>query len=108
MGEIDPDLMFSNIRSLDPSKTITWASSPDPVGPRVFTVDTPVGVAPDKQCGRGVHIDAHVDNAQSVRAGYPTKGCTNALKADEAAFAFFFFDLSSCISDEHQPPPAPK
>jgi hypothetical protein len=104
--------MFSNIQTLDATKTITWASSPSPVGPRVFTVDIPVGVATDKQCGRGVHIDAHVDNdGQTVGAGYPMMGasplCSTTLKADEAAFAFFFFDLSSCISDEHMPPPKP-
>jgi hypothetical protein len=108
LGEVHPDYMFSNIQSLDPTKTITWATSPTPLGPRVFTVDTPVGVATDKQCGRGVHIDAHVDgDGQEVGAGYPTTGCTTTLKADEAAFAFFFFDLSSCISNEHEPPPPP-
>src|SRR5580698_5956858 len=61
MGEIAPDVVWSNIKSLDPTKTVTWANSPDPPGPRIFTVDTPVGTATDKQCGRGVHIDAHID-----------------------------------------------
>jgi hypothetical protein len=107
-GEVHPDFVFSNIQSLDPTKTITWANSPAPEGPRIFTVDTPVGVATSMQCGRGVHIDAHVDSyPQTVGAGYPTVGCGTPLKADEAAFAFFFFDLSSCISDEHMPPPKP-
>jgi hypothetical protein len=61
------------------------------------------------QCGRGVHIYAHVDQppTQEVETGYPSTGCGVPLKADEAAFAFFFFDLSSCISDEHMPPPPP-
>jgi hypothetical protein len=109
MNEVDPDYVFSNIQSLDPSSTITWASSPSPAGPRIFTVDTPVGVASDKQCGRGVHIDAHVDQppTQEVENGYPTTGCSATLKADEAAFAFFFFDLSSCISNETMPPAPP-
>jgi hypothetical protein len=122
MGEISPDVMFGNIQWLDPTKTITWATSayesgwgggPPPADagglePRIMTVDTPVGIASDKQCGRGVHIDAHVDNdGQTVGAGYPTTGCSTTLKADEAAFAFFFFDLSSCISNEHEPPPPP-
>jgi len=109
MAEINPDVVWSNIQSLDPTKTITWANSPSPPGPRIFTVDTPVGTAPTSQCGRGVHIDAHVDQSdgQIVGAGFPTTGCGVPLKADEAAFAFFFFDLSSCISDEHMPPPPP-
>jgi hypothetical protein len=109
MGEIAPDVVWSNIQSLDPTKTVTWANSPDPPGPRIFTVDTPVGTATDKQCGRGVHIDAHIDQdgANQVGPGYPVSGCSPTLKADEAAFAFFFFDLSSCISNEHEPPPPP-
>jgi hypothetical protein len=112
-GEVNPDVMYANIQSLDPTKTITWANSPGFGGPatapRIFTVDTPVGVASTMQCGRGVHIDAHVDNdaANRVGPGYPTSGCSATLKADEAAFAFFFFDLSSCISNEHMPPPPP-
>jgi hypothetical protein len=108
LGEINPDVMFSNIQSLDPTKTIDWADSPSPTGPRIFTVDTPVGVASTSQCGRGLHIDAHIDNdGQTVGSGYPATGCTANLKADEAAFAFFFFDLSSCISNEKVPPAPP-
>jgi hypothetical protein len=115
MGEVQPDVIFCNVQTLNATETVDWADSaqaegctgPSP-GPRIFTVDTPVEDAPDKQCGRGVHIDAHVDNdGQTVGAGYPATGCSATLKADEAAFAFFFFDLSSCISNEHEPPPPP-
>jgi hypothetical protein len=108
MGEISPDSMFSNIQSLDSTSTVTWANSPDPTGPRVFTVDTPVGQPVAKQCGRGVHLDMHVDeDDEEVESGYPTTGCTTPLKPDEAMFAFFFFDLSSCIQDETAPPMPP-
>jgi hypothetical protein len=66
-----------------------------PVAPRVFTMDTPVGE--DMQCGRGVHIDAHIDqDGEYVSQGYPEKGCNTTLKADEAMFAFFFFELWNC------------
>ena len=116
MGEVSPDVIFCNVQSLNPAETIDWADSSQTgggctggsPGPRIFTVDTPVGVTPTMQCGRGVHIDAHVDNTgQTVGPGFPTTGCSATLKADEAAFAFFFFDLSSCISNEHMPPPPP-
>ena len=55
-------------------------------------------MATAKQCGRGLHIDAHIDQSdgQQVEKGFPTTGCGVPLKADEAAFVFFFFDLSSC------------
>jgi hypothetical protein len=129
MGQIEPDVTWGNIQYLDPSSTITWASSayvassgfppygappPPPasaggIEPRIFTVDTPVGDKSTEQCGRGLHIDAHVDQSdgQIVGPGYPTAGCGVPLKPDEAAFAFFFFDLSSCISNEHYSPPPP-
>jgi hypothetical protein len=116
MGDVAPDVIFCNVQSLDSTETTLWASSDQTAGgctgaspgPRIFTVDTPVGVASDKQCGRGLHIDAHIDNdGQTVAAGYPATGCTATLKADEAAFAFFFFDLSSCISNEKVPPAPP-
>jgi hypothetical protein len=126
-GEIEPDSMFGNIQYVN-SEAVTWAKSmysggygygpppPPPdagdLEPRIFTVDTPVGKPVAEQCGRGVHIDAHVDEGdQVVGPGFPTTGCSSTLKADEAAFAFFFFDLSSCISNEHvmpMPPPPVK
>jgi len=116
MGEVDPDVVFSNIQSVD-SSAVTWASSPDPTGPRVFTVDTPVEKPTAQQCGRGVHLDAHIDqpgtSTDTVTCSgstcYPNT-CPNALKPDEAMFAFFFFDLASCIQNEMmapQPPPVP-
>jgi hypothetical protein len=121
-NEINPDVVWGNIQWLDATKTVQWANSmyefgggggpPADAGglePRIFTVDTPVGVASDKQCGRGVHLDAHIDQdgMNTVGAGYPETGCSATLKADEAAFAFFFFDLSSCISNEMEPPQPP-
>jgi hypothetical protein len=108
MGEVSPDFIFCNIQTLNPAETVLWASSAqkedlsggctgESPGPRVFTVDTPVESASDEQCGRAVHIDAHIDNdGQTVGIGYPATGCSTTLKADEAAFVFFFFDLSSC------------
>jgi hypothetical protein len=121
MGEVNPDVMYGNIQTLNTPQTVTWGSSdydnegfedpPPPSGvlePRVFTVDTPVGKPTAMQCGRGVHLDMHVDNdGETVGPGYPTTGCTTTLKPDEAMFAFFFFDLSSCIQNETMPPVPP-
>jgi hypothetical protein len=115
MGEVDPDVVFSNIKSLNASSTVTWASSATPTGPRVFTVNTPVGSPTSSQCGKGVHIDAHVDQhdvnnevtCTSVGSACYPATCETALKPDEAMFAFFFFDLASCIQNDTQPPPPP-
>jgi hypothetical protein len=103
-GNVQPDAVYGNIQSLNAKKTLTWGSSvmyydegvdAGPVAPRVFTMDTPVGEA--MQCGRGVHIDAHIDqDGEYVSEGYPKTGCNTTLKADEAMFAFFFFELWDC------------
>lgn len=116
MGQVEPDVVFSNIASLNAASTVTWASSASPQGPRVFTVNTPVGSPTASQCGKGVHIDAHVDqhdvgnevtcSAAGSSTCYPAT-CATALKPDEAMFAFFFFDLASCIQNDTQPPPPP-
>jgi hypothetical protein len=113
-GEVDPDELYGNIQTLNAAKTVNWANALG--APHVFTVDTPVGTPSANQCGRGVHIDAHVDDDigdQVTCEGsvcYPAT-CSTTLKPDEAMFAFFFFDLSSCIQDETEPPvppPTPK
>ncbi len=109
MDAVQPDVVFSNVQSLNPTKTVTWAVSPSPTGPRVFTVDTPVGKTSDMQCGRGVHLDIHIDQSdgETVGPGYPTSGCNMTMRPEEAMFAFFFFDLSSCIQNEMSMPMPP-
>jgi hypothetical protein len=125
-AEITPDSAFANVTSLTNTPE-TWASSPGvpgvgATGPRVFTVNTPVGKPVSGQCGKGVHIDAHVNEPGTggtdyvgcglggvMGACYPST-CMSPLKEAEAMFAFFFFDLASCIQNEGQPPqpPAPQ
>jgi hypothetical protein len=115
--QVTPDVVFGNIASTDPAKSQQWAASGAPnAGPRVFSVNVPVGVAADQQCGKGVHIDAHVNSTAAgvdvdvIDPSYP-KGCTSRLKEGEKLLAFFFFDLASCIQNEAavpEPPPAVK
>ena len=53
-----------------------------------------------------MHLDAHVNASDKVDATYPA-GCASKIKPGEEAFAFFFFDLSSCIQNESDPPAPP-
>ena len=115
MGQVTMDVVFGNIQTTDMMKAQVWARSVNKTGstmyPRIQTVNVPVGAATDKQCGKGVHIDAHVDspgapNSDSVTSSYPM-GCTHPLSEGEALLAFFFFDLASCIQNDSQPPPPP-
>jgi hypothetical protein len=108
-GQLQPDIVWGNIISLDATKTQAWAESGDPnKGDRVFTVNTPVGVPADQQCGKGVHIDAHLNQAgpDVVDSTYPA-GCNTPLKPGENLLAFFFFDLASCIQNDGEPPKPP-
>jgi hypothetical protein len=108
-NQVNPDVVFANIISTDPTKSQKWASSGDPRnGPRVFSVNVPVGVPADQQCGKGVHIDAHVNQNGDDRVdpSYP-KGCASDLKEGEKLLAFFFFDLASCIQNETETPKPP-
>ncbi|MGO8998859.1 MAG: hypothetical protein ACLQVI_36505 [Polyangiaceae bacterium] len=122
------DYVFDNISMIN-TKPQLWATSdssndgkPGTYDPRVFTVNTPAGLPTAQQCGKGVHLDAHITassqgeadfvgcNGSSGAVGtagcYPLT-CTNPLQEDEAMFAFFFFDLASCIQNEGQPPAPP-
>jgi hypothetical protein len=118
-GEVTMDWVFANLGSVAPDRAQVWANSagmmggPDgngTAGPRIFTVNMPVGKPVDKQCGKGVHIDAHITqpgrSADNVGPGYPGT-CGLPLKQDEAMLAFFFFDLASCIQKESDQPKAP-
>jgi hypothetical protein len=108
-GSLSPDVVWSNIISLDNTKTQAWATSANPnAGPRVFTVNVPVGVSADQQCGKGVHIDAHINQEPPdvVDQSYPA-GCNTPLKPGENLLAFFFFDLASCIQNDADPPKPP-
>ncbi len=108
-GKLKPDVVYANVRSTDPAMALTWATSENPnAGTRVFTTNVPAGLPAEKQCGKGVHIDAHINQLGSdkVDATYPA-GCNSALKPGENLLAFFFFDVASCIQNESAPPKPP-
>jgi len=113
-GKVTADAIFSNVISNDPAKSQQWATSGAGFGgtggqePRVFSVNVPVGVPVEQQCGKGVHIDAHVNTSggDTVGASYPNS-CNSPLKPAENLLSFFFFDLASCIQDEGEPPKPP-
>ncbi|GAC1578983.1 MAG: hypothetical protein NVS3B20_10060 [Polyangiales bacterium] len=117
-GKVTTDYTFDNFHSADKTKTTTWATSQSggfgggggggsgPEYPRFITVNTPVGKPTEMQCGKAVHLDAHINGSDSVDGSFPL-GCKSKIKQGEEAFAFFFFDLASCIQKEGEPPKPP-
>ena len=75
---------------------------------KYLTFNTPVGSQPDQQCGRAVFSEFHLSDF-SNGAAFPAE-CTTAgpHTNNEAALEFLFFDLSSCVQDDSQPPQPPK
>jgi len=118
-GEVTCSYVFNNLQSSDKSKSQTWASSdciapkctyPGAAGPgmhpRFVTVNTPVGKPVEAQCGKAVHLDAHINQSDTIDATFPA-GCKSPILQGEEAFAFMFFDLSSCIQKEGEAPKPP-
>ena len=115
--KVSPDVVYANISAVS-SAAQSWAASgpgsDGAAGQRVFTVNVPTDVPAEQQCGRGVHLDAHLNettmrggtSTDVINANYPV-GCGPTLTDGEKLLAFFFFDLASCIqkdTDTPQPP----
>ncbi|MEO8874620.1 MAG: carboxypeptidase regulatory-like domain-containing protein [Polyangiaceae bacterium] len=80
--------------------------------PEFTTVDTPVGAADDKLCGKAAFSDLHVSSGGSGDANngkaWPGECATGDLTAQEKALEFLFFDLSACVQNDSVAPPPPR
>ncbi len=74
---------------------------------KFYSFNTPVGVAPDKQCGRGVYTDIHVSSGDESSGTFPANCKTTGFTEQEKALLFLLFDLASCVQDENKPPEPP-
>ncbi|HXI56828.1 MAG TPA: carboxypeptidase regulatory-like domain-containing protein [Polyangia bacterium] len=107
---IDAESVYDNVMSVMPPSAQVWATSAGnsgASGPRIFSVNTPVGVPGDQQCGRAVHIDAHIKPLSiQIPSGAPVSFsmlCGDQLSPGEAALAFLLFDLAACVQDDSRP-----
>ena len=102
------------------TRWIYGAASPGPnggppanYGTTYLSFNTPTTAAPASQCGRAVFTDLHVGTGAAAGLGesndnqFPQE-CTGAFpNINEKALEFLFFDLSSCVQDDSQPPIPP-
>ena len=80
-----------------------------------ISFNTPIGNAPAQQCGRAVFSGVHVfapDQPSNRQLTFPAEcgneqGQASAYLVNQQALEFLFFDLSSCVQDETQPPMQP-
>ncbi|MBK6465207.1 MAG: carboxypeptidase regulatory-like domain-containing protein [Myxococcales bacterium] len=87
-----------------------WIHGPSTAGPSVqhMTFNTPLSAADDQKCGRVVYSNFHVSaNAKTTSQTFPASCKTGDLSAQEKALEFMFFDLSSCIQNDKDPPKPP-
>lgn len=110
-GRVDSAQVFGNFRTVRAGAQV-WGSSAvsetdGTLAPRFMTVNTPAGVPVADQCGRAVHLDAHIAAHElDALASYPAD-CTPELTQGEQVLAFFFFDVAACIQDDAVPPVPP-
>jgi len=95
-----------------PGVSQRWIYSDSP-GPSVqyMTFNTPVEVPAPNQCGRVVFTDIHVGSGNGDSSDQDTPfplGCTSTTDTpQQLALEFMFFDLSSCIQEDHSVPIPP-
>ena len=78
---------------------------------KYLTFNAPVGKSPAQQCGRAVFSEFHLsDFDKAPPPTFPTEcsGSAGDHANNEAALEFLFFDLSSCVQDDMQPPVTPE
>lgn len=76
---------------------------------KFFSFNTPLGTAPEMQCGRAVHTDIHVSAGDESTGTFPGNCKTSTLSPQEKALVFLLMDLAACIQDDSKapvPPPA--
>jgi hypothetical protein len=104
-GEITCDKVFDNFTSTMPPSSQVWGSSPSiertGIHPRFITVNTPAGLVASSQCGRAVHLDAHITPLNSF-GPFPSD-CAADLEEGEQVLAFFLFDVAACVQEDSKP-----
>ncbi len=73
----------------------------------LMTFNVPIGAA--TQCGRVVYSDFHVSasSTNGLYSTFPEECISGALSPQEKALEYMLFDLTSCLTPDYVPPPAP-
>jgi hypothetical protein len=110
-GQVDSRDVFNNFSSVVPPGGQVWGSSvpsdqATPPHPTFFSMNTPVGAPVEQQCGRAIHLDAHIVDLRTLKLHNFPADC-GGLSAGEMVMAFFLFDAAACVQDDLKPPEPP-
>lgn len=101
------------VTSENPAYAQRWIASAAPESVQYLSANTPLGAAPEDQCGRVVLSDIHVstnlgpsDRSDGATA-FPGGCLTSTLSPQEKVLAFMLFDLSACVIPDNQAPLPP-
>jgi hypothetical protein len=85
--------------------TRRWIYTDMPTTIQHFTFNTPVGIDEDKQCGRVLFSDFHVNSIMNGDlAAFPMECDDMPMTPQEKVLEFMLFDLSSCVQPDSKPP----
>jgi hypothetical protein len=80
------------------------ASMPPPHRVQHLSFNAPVGAPEEKQCGRVLFSDFHVNDLANVSLPFPTECKDMPLTPQEKVLEFMLFELASCVQPDSQPP----
>jgi hypothetical protein len=106
-GEVTSAEVFDNFSGARANVAQVWGSSPVSAHPRFITVNQPAGLPVAEQCGKSVHLDAHITQLSPAEFTDFPDSCGTELRNGEQVLAFFFFDLAACIQEDSKPVVAP-
>ncbi|MEO6576786.1 MAG: carboxypeptidase regulatory-like domain-containing protein, partial [Polyangiaceae bacterium] len=100
-----------DVGAVTAATTTSWVTNSAASSTKYLSFNTPVGAPEAMQCGKVVHGDIHISasgggGGSVIDDTFPA-GCSKTLSAQEKALIFLFFDLSSCIQPDGQPPMPP-
>jgi hypothetical protein len=113
IGTLDPTLVGAGTATpwlyIPQNYSTTFPSSYDAY---YLSVNTPIGTDSSTQCGRAIFTDVHIGEEPPKGSGvFPNYCSANPSTSDHApnelALEFLFFDLSSCVQNDHTLPPPP-
>jgi hypothetical protein len=82
-----------------------WIHTDAPLTVQHYTFNTPVGAPEDKQCGRVLFSDFHVNSIMGGDLAVFPMECNNMpMTPQEKVLEFMLFDLSSCVQSDAIPP----